>query len=230
MYIQEITIEINSNVNKEEIVEEFNLLISFYRGNGQTQGKIESQYIENEKIVCLPFTLEQNSLSKKFNNYYVIKQSEKIEKLCKSKLKFKIIGKTSNSYKGPCNCKKSDFYILITNYVTIESPLTCGNCNKSVPLYHLPQYYDYGYMPILSWASNYISCDTLQMNCEVGEHWALNQMQNLKSQLSKQGAQICKKIEELTLTPTYYYLYNYKKFKGNQTTRPCPSCGKKWYF
>jgi predicted nucleic acid-binding Zn ribbon protein len=66
------------------------------------------------------------------------------------------------------------------------------------------------------------------MNCEVGERWALNQMQEINSQLSKQGLEICKKIEKLTLIPTYYYLYNYKKFKGDQLTRPCPSCGKEW--
>ncbi len=66
-------------------------------------------------------------------------------------------------------------------------------------------------MPILSWETNYISCDSLQMNCEVGERWALNQMQEITSQLSKQGLEICRKIEELTSIPTYYYLHNYKK-------------------
>ncbi|OCK51290.1 DNA-binding protein [Chryseobacterium sp. CBo1] len=228
MYIQEISIDIKTKTDKDKLVDEFGLLMSFYRGNGQTQGRIESQYIENDKIVCLPFTLEKNSLDKKLNNFYVNRQSEKIEKLCNSKLTFKTVGKSYDSYKTPCKCKKSDFYILITNYVTIESPLTCGTCNKSVPLYLLPAYYDFGYMPILSWETNYISCDSLQMNCEVGERWALNQMQEITSQLSKQGVGICRKIEELTSIPTYYYLHNYKKSKGDQLTRPCPSCSKKW--
>jgi predicted nucleic acid-binding Zn ribbon protein len=228
MYIQEITIDIKTKADKNELMEEFRLLMSFYRDSGQTQGRIESQYFENNKIVCLPFTLEKNSLDKKFNNFYVNRQIEKIEKLCNSKLTLKTAGKSSDTYKTPCNCLKSDFYILITNYVSIESPLTCGNCNKSVPLYRLPQYYDYGYMPILSWETNYISCDSLQMNCEVGERWALNQMQDITSQLSKKGLEICSKIEELTAVPTYYYLHNYKKYKGDQLTRPCPSCNKKW--
>ncbi|MVM40409.1 DNA-binding protein [Spirosoma sp. HMF3257] len=228
MYIQEISIDIKTKVDKDELIDEFGLLMSFYRGSGQTQGKIESQYIENDKIVCLPFTLEKTSLDKKFNNYYVNRQAKKVEELCNSRLIFKTVGKSYDSYKAPCNCKKSDFYILITNYITIQSPLTCGTCNKSVPLYRLPQYYDYGYMPILSWETNYISCDSLQMNCEVGERWALNQMQEITSQLSKQGLEICRKIEELTSIPTYYYLHNYKKFKGDQLTRLCPSCGKKW--
>ncbi|PKH49506.1 DNA-binding protein [Tenacibaculum sp. Bg11-29] len=228
MYTQRISIEINTKVNKDELIDEFGLLMSFYRSNGQTQGRIESQYIENDKIVCLPFTLEKHSLEKKNNNYYVNKQTEKIENLCNSKLTFKTVGKSYDSYKTPCECEKSDFYILITNYITIESPVTCGTCNKSVPLYRFPIYHDYGYLPILSWETNYVSCDSLQMNCEVGERWALNQMQKINSQLSKQGLEICRKIAELTLVPTFYYLHNYKKVKEDQSERHCPNCNEKW--
>ena len=228
MYIQEISIDIKTKGNKDELVGEFNLLMSFYRSSGQTQGRIESQYIADSKIVCLPFTLEKNSLNKKYNNYYVNRQSKKVEELCQSVLTFKTVGKGYNSYKGACKCRKSDFYILVTNYVSIDSPLTCGSCNNSVPLYKLPVYHDYGYMPILSWETNYISCDSLNMNCAVGERWALNQMQVLTSQLSVQGLKICRKMEGLTSVPTYYYLHNYNKFKGDQLTRPCPNCNKKW--
>ena len=227
MYIQEISIDIKTTANKSTLVEEFQLLMSFYRGSGQTQGKIESQYIAQNKIVCLPYTLEKNSLARKFNNFYVNKQTQKLEELCNSKLQFRTVGKSYNSYKTPCICKKSDFFILF-GYTSIDSPLNCGTCGKPVPLYRLPVYYDYGYMPILSWETNYISCDSLQMNCEVGERWALNQMQDLKSQLSRQGLKICKKIEELTSIPTYYYLFNYNKFKGDNLSRPCPNCNKKW--
>ncbi|KRT16533.1 DNA-binding protein [Pedobacter ginsenosidimutans] len=205
MYIQEISIDIKTKLDKDELIDEFGILMS-----------------------CLPFTLEKNSLDRKFNNFYVNRQTKKIEDLCNSRLRYKTIGKSYDSYKSPCKCKKSHFYILITNYITIESPLTCGACNKSVPLYRLPIYYDHGYMPILRWETNYISCDRLQMNCEIGERWALNQMQEIKSQLSKQGLEICRKIEELTSIPTFYYLHNYKKYKEDQLTRPCPGCNKKW--
>ena len=228
MYIQEITINIKSKTDKDELVDQFNLLLSHYRGNGQTQGKIETQFIKGNKIIGLPFTLEKNSLDKQNNNFYVKRQIERIETLCNSTLQIKTIGKTHESYKGACNCTQSDFYILITNYITIQSPLTCGTCDMPVPLYRLPKYHDYGYMPILNWETNYISCDSLQMNCEVGERWALNQMQKINSQLSKQGIEICKKIEGKTSVPTFYYLHNYKKVKDNQFITFCPSCGEKW--
>jgi predicted nucleic acid-binding Zn ribbon protein len=66
------------------------------------------------------------------------------------------------------------------------------------------------------------------MNCAVGERWALNQMQEINSPLSKQGRAICSKIEALTSIPTYYYLDNYNKFKNDRLSRPCPGCNKKW--
>ena len=228
MYVQEISIDITSQNDKNELLYEFGILMSYYRSNGQTQGSGETQYISENKIVCLPYTLEQDSLDKKYSNFYVDKQIKKIEETCSSEFHFKLVGKDCNSYETTCTCKKSDFYVLITNYATIESPLTCGNCNKSIPLYRLPVYYDYGYLPILSWETNYKSCDRLQMNCEVGERWALNQMQKINSQLSKLGITICDKIKELTNVPTYYYLFDYRKYKGDQLTRTCPSCNNKW--
>ncbi len=228
MYIQEISIEIKKKVDKELIVDEFEALMAYYRSNGQIQGKIQSQYFSDNKITCLPFTIEIDALSNKYNNYYVNIQSEKVESLCNSKLCFKNVGKYYESYNGGCKCKKRDFFILMTNYISINSPIICGNCNKSVPLYKIPVIYDYGYMPILSWETNYISCDCLQMNCEVGERWGLNQMQDINSQLTKQGIVICDKIKEVTSIPTYYYLHNYKKYKRDQFKRTCPSCNNKW--
>lgn len=83
-------------------------------------------------------------------------------------------------------------------------------------------------MPILGWETNYISCDSLQMNCEIGERWALNQMQNIKSTLSKQGLKICQTLESVTNVPTFYYLHNYNKFESETLMDACPSCNNDW--
>ena len=228
MYIQKIAIKINTKADKNELMDEFGNLIACYRNNGQIQGKDESLYLSKDKMVCLPFTLEKNSLHQKFNNVYVNQQIEKIEQLCEAKLKYKTVGKTHTAYQSPCQCQKSDFYILFTHYLTIESPITCGNCNHSVPLYRLPKFENFGYWSILKWDENYKACDTLQMSCEVGERWGINQMQDIHSQLSKQGMTICAEIEALTAIPTYYFLHDYRKYKSKQATKTCPSCGGKW--
>lgn len=228
MYIQEVSIKIKTDINKNNIIDEFSLLMSYYRANGQKQWYIESQYITNNTVLALPFTLEKDSLDIKYNNIYVNKQVQKLEELCNSKMWFRLVGEDYKNHHTTCNCHKSEFYILITNYITIESPITCGTCNWSVPLYRLPKYSDSDYSDILRWETDYISCDTLQMNCQIWERWWNKQMQEVDSSLSKQGIQICKRIEELTSIPTYYFLYNYRKSRGDQLPKPCPNCGNKW--
>lgn len=226
MYVHEISIEIKSNYNKRELEIQFDHLMHYYRGSGQSLGRYECGYIDKNRIVSIPVTHEKNSLDKKYNNYYVNKQILRLEELCKSVLEIKTIGTAYRGIKATCKCKTPEFYILNAMF---SSLITCGTCYRAIPLYKLPIYYDYGYMPILSWETNYISCDSLQMNCEVGERWALNQMQKIDSQLNKQGLKICRKLEEITSIPTYYFLYDYKKYKGKQQLESlCPGCNNKW--
>ncbi len=136
-----------------------------YRANGQKQGSIESQYITNNTVIALPSTLEKDSLDSRYNNIYVNTQVQKLEKLCNSKIQFRLIGVDYEDRDTVCDCHVSEYYILMTNYATIGSPITCGTCNGSVPLYKIPAYSDNDYTTILSWETDYISCDRLQMNC-----------------------------------------------------------------
>lgn len=228
MYIQEISIDLNKAPDKETIAQEFNGLMIYYRGSGQTQGKIEPLYIKDNRIISTPFTLEKDALDKKYNNFYVQEQSKKVEALSQSVLMFKMLGMTQGQEITACSCTQPKSYILITNYISIDPPLMCGTCHEPVPLYKLPVYHDHGYMPILSWETNYKSCDSLQMNCEVGERWALNQMQEPDSQLSRQGRTICHLIEDETGIPTYYYLHNYRRTKRNTSDHNCPGCNEAW--
>ena len=66
------------------------------------------------------------------------------------------------------------------------------------------------------------------MNCQVGECWAINQMENFKSQLSKQGLEICRTLEEKTEIPVYYYLHNYSKYRDEKLLQQCPICNENW--
>ena len=78
--------------------------------------------------------------------------------------------------------------------------------------------------------SDYQSCDSLQMNCAVGERFAIKQLSKLDSPLTKVGLDVCKTIQEVTGKKTYYYLYkgNGKSIK-TEKERKCPGCNKPWY-
>ena len=232
MYVQKIAINIASDADRDALMDEWETLMAHYRNNAQIQGKHHTitQYLTHNTLECMAHTLEIDSLHRKFNNAYVNQQMDALERLCLSKLTFETLGKTRSDYQSACTCAQPDFYILFTHFITIASPLTCGSCFKTVPLYRLPPYNGHDYYDVFSWETHYQACDTLQMGCVVGERWATNQMQQITSTLSKQGLAICQHIEELTGIPTFYFLYNRSRFKGDERQKPCPSCQQQWFL
>jgi predicted nucleic acid-binding Zn ribbon protein len=129
------------------------------------------------------------------------------------------------------NCKRPRWYLLITNYLSVESPLRCGEHYLPVPLYRVPHTYDAypSYWDVLCWQREWKGYDDLQMGCGFGERFATKQISDPNSALAKTGRDLCRRIEELSGVPTYYYLYrgNGRGLSAEQG-RPCPSCGKKW--
>ncbi len=234
MFIQEISIEIKSKANKDKLMEKFAYsLLGNYRNSGQIVGdhiNKEFPFIADNFIKCNVGTLERDSLNKKNNPLFVNYTIEEIEKICKAKIKIKLLGKFFQSYKGACNCKNRKFLILFTHLFNTVAPLECSDCSKVVPLYKLKGLKSLSdFQHLWRWEQNYISCDRLQLNCGVGEKWATNQMEKHTSKLSKEGLDVCATIETLTGYPVYYYLYNYRRLTlAQDKKRKCPSCGGKW--
>lgn len=234
MFIQEISIHINSKVNKDELMEKFAYsLLGNYRNSGQIIGSYINEsfpFLADNFMKCNVGTLERNSLDKKYNPIWVNYAIEEIEEVCKSKLKVKLLGKFFQSYKGACNCKHRKFLVLFTHVFNTVGPLDCGDCSKVVPIYKLKglkSLSDFQHM--WRWEQNYISCDSLQLNSGVGEKWATKQITEHTSELSKEGLEVCTTIEKLTGYPVYYYLYNYRKLTlAQDKKRKCPSCDGKW--
>ena len=113
----------------------------------------------------------------------------------------------------------------------LASPLSCGDCFMSVPLYTIPPTYDNSeYYDVLSWELDYQACDRLQMNCRTGERFGIQQMSEPDSTLSQQGRDICDRITRSTGKPTFYFLYRYVKRTtlAREQARRCPGCGGNW--
>ena len=93
MFIFEISILNKSHQHKaEEILDAFNRLMSYYWRNGQTQGRMETQYVKDRKVVALPYCLENDSLAVQHNNEQVNQQIKRLESLCEAKLSVKLLG------------------------------------------------------------------------------------------------------------------------------------------
>ena len=97
-----------------------------------------------------------------------------------------------------CRCARPRSYMLFTTFLDKEPPLRCMHCNGTVPLYRLPHPKMGEHSGLLSWKSNYQACDSLQMNCTVGERFGTRQLSDPMSSLSRSGVAVCKDIMELT--------------------------------
>lgn len=230
MYKQKIAITINSDVDKEELFDEFMILMESLCRTGQIMGGIESPYFTGNEIISYQTTLALNSLDTQYNDEWVNLRIKNLEAGCNSKLNTEVVGQHIPFYKDICACDHRESYILFTTYSNESSPIDCGICGRPVPIYQIKELTDKDRTDIESWEGDYVSCDSLNMGCNVGEKWAIKQMSDAKSQLSQFGRDICNRISKTTGVPTYYYLFNYRNISAlRDKSRKCPSCNGEWF-
>ena len=178
-------------------------------------------------IACLMLP-SSDSLDRRHWNTYVTERMEALDRAGVSGPSVVSIGIVPSSY-APCACEPRTALALFTTYISLESPLRCLTCFRPVPLYQVPPTRSGEYGDIISWQSNYQACDTLQMNCTVGERFGTRQISALDSSLTKQGLQICAAIAAATTLPTYYYLCRGSGRSWEaERARMCPSCAGAW--
>jgi len=196
--------------------------------NGQTLGNEWPIAKKRGHFLIYVMLPKKDSMEPVFHKKYVQRSIQALASAGLASPVVKIIGEDPYSASAD-NCKQRRSFILFTNYVSVESPLRCGDCFSPVPLYEIPATNDEDYCNVISWQSDYQSCDTLQMNCSTGERFGTSQISRLDSSLSKRGVEICAAIEKSTGVPTYYYLYRSNGRSSHQEQkRSCPSCGKSW--
>lgn len=229
MFVFEIKLDIKYTNENDYIVGCFWSFISSLLHNGQILNSVDIvAKNDNNKLLVSVICPELNSLSSVFYDKYLIESVNKIQKISKSKIKFKLIGKDAESDKNSnieC-CNKTEFYILFTHSFDIYSPIRCGNCFCSIPLYKIYKSTDNG---VRRWQKDYIRFDDLQLNCDLHEKFALNEMSKITSDLSQSGLEICKNLEKIMNKPAFYYLFYYSKNNYKKDiNRKCPSCNDDW--
>jgi predicted nucleic acid-binding Zn ribbon protein len=222
-----LSIKYKKGIDENELWHQFYTLLSYLRHSGQLVGRDMNPHKLNGKMMATIVTATPNALDSKHHNSYVKKAIANLELLSGYTLDIKFVGTGENQENTICTCKKSKHYLL--RYFNEYSPVQCGICYKAVPLFRLPKLRDDGYEPITSWMSNMLACVLLDINCTVGEKWAIKQQSDPNTELGKLGISVAKLITEKTGAKCYYYLHNYaKRSAAKDNARPCPSCGGEW--
>jgi predicted nucleic acid-binding Zn ribbon protein len=203
------------------------MLLGALRQNGQILGTDFTAARKNRVDCWFVSVPEKRSLSKEHANQWVAKATRKLAELG---IRLRVLALGHDPESVPlCRCRNPPWFVLFTNYISTESPLRCGKCFGTIPLYRLPATSDDSFYDVVCWQSDYRACDRLQMNCSTGERFGTRQMEKHDSSLSSRGRAICDKLTEGNGVPVFYYLYRGAgRSLESERRRPCPSCGSAW--
>lgn len=207
----------------------YGLLGSWLR-SGQLADADWNVTFTEEQCLAVVSCPEATSLSMRRANKWVRQSIRELGGAGLGKPSTRILGRALES-EVPDRCKKPQWYVLITNYLSCESPLYCGDHYRPVPLYRIPYTYDAdpSYWDILCWQRQWKDMDSLQMACGAGERFATQQIASVRSKLAQEGRSLCSRIEALSGVPTYYYLYRGSgRSLASERKRRCPSCEREW--
>jgi len=217
-----------SGAISEDQIEEITSFHAALYKNGQAIEREYPIWINKNRVTMNITCLEKNSLAKCNCNKYVLNHLKKLSELGFNKIHKSYLG-IDPSCIETCECKASSAFILFSTYASYASPIRCYDCFKNVPLYQFQPICNFEFLDIMTWYNDYKACDSLQMHCSVGERFALKQLGDPKSALSKMGLKICEELAKQTKKPFYYFLMkHYGISKRDELQRKCPLCKRPW--
>ena len=229
MFIAEIAFSVPASCKASDAELSTHGLLAAWCKNGQMQDTYEL-YSASDGALRARVTLpEENALDNANANKWVEKALRELGSHGIDAPSVEVIGTAVDGWRA-CACKQSSAYILITNFLSIVSPVKCMDCYGAVPFYRLPPADKAeGHDNIRTWNEDYMACDMLQMNGQTGKRFAIREMSNVKSSLSQRGRALCEQIESSSDVPTYYYLYRPTgRSLAQERKRSCPSCDDPW--
>ncbi len=230
MYVVELTFELPNGQapDREAVSDVVNGLLGSLRMNGQLSGVGWPIVLSPRGGRVIAMASDRNALDPAHHDLDVRIAIDKALDLGLGYPQVAILGEEIDS-DSVCTCASPASYILLTSYLSIESPLRCGDCDHPIPLYRIPHFSEGGYYPILEWQSAYQACDALLMETSSLEGEAILELSGAESSLSLHGRDVCGQITKLTGKPVYYFLYrDVGQNREQEKDRRCPSCDGPW--
>ena len=228
MHVAELCFPFDSTTVDDAASHAIHGLLSALRMNGQICGREWPLAQHNRGCVTTVLLPAPDALDAHHHNEYVRRA---LAELAEAGFGAMQVASLEPDLDGdpPCDCAQCSAFILITNYLSLESPLRCGDCFGPVPLYTIPPTYQGEFYDLICWQSDAQACDTLWMNSTVLERAALRQVSRHDSPLARTGRANGARIAEATGAPVYYRLFRYGgRSLRSERARRCPECGGAW--
>lgn len=215
-----------NDLQASEVDHAFWTLFAFLRDTRQIVNEKPIFVQQSSRVTVQVVCPEDTSLSLR-PNQFVADAWMKLEALTGKPIEITLVGENAGEkpFQRPV---KSAFYVLRWGWF---SPLLDGDTEKPIPLYDIPPTSENGtsFDNIRYWLNAYERLHGLWMGSSVGEAYALAQLQDHDAELSIMGRKVCRRIEDVTGIPTYYFLMNYRDWtKADDNNRKCPMTGMDW--
>lgn len=230
MWVCELHFDCYQDAQLSQVEPAIRHYIDTLRYNGQVLGREFPTAMHAGWLTCRVVCPEQDSLHARYHNRQVELAISSLHQVGLTTPKITLKGQDLNSDTTD-QCRDQSWQLLYTTYLHSCSPLRCGEHFSPIPLYQIPAVANGDFKKILRWQEDWEACDQLQMNGSILEHAAVDEISDPHSRLSRRGQELAKRIEQLTQTPTFYYLYRVGgKSLNAELERPCPSCGQPWHL
>lgn len=125
-------------------------------------------------------------------------------------------------------CEQPAAFILYSRFAVNNSPLYCAEHFAPFPLYKLAA--ANGFEALIRWQLQYQALDEVQMQQHsVLQKPAERALQQLGSQLNRQGRRLARQLSLQSEKPVYYALYRGSSTDcTHESQRLCPQCGGHW--
>ena len=224
MFVAKVSFEVSAETGTDVVDRAYDLLSCWFK-NGQVASETWMLVRREGRLEAFVSLVTPDALEVRHNNSY---STEALAALSPVVPRVEILGSAAESSTA-CTCVSRSAMVLFTHYLSTAPPVRCLDCFELVPLYALPHIHDREHLVLLQWASDYRACDTLQMHCTTGERFGEEQLSRHDSSLSVNGRELCRKLEQSTGTPVYYFLHKTRsRGRHAELSRVCPSCGAQW--
>ncbi|MBQ4313732.1 MAG: DUF2310 family Zn-ribbon-containing protein [Clostridia bacterium] len=179
-------------------------------------------FARDDRYVCRVIAQDGEAISEQNMSYDGQKALERLLGLCEDLPRLTPCEELDDI--PHCTCERSSYYILSPCAEWEGSPVRCGDCRRSVPLYRIiPIANERDFDDLLGWSRLYRSFLT-QYQCGYNALYAYNMLKDCVSDLSLQGRSAAGKVERRSGIITLYPLFSQYELLPNK----CPQCGGNW--
>ena len=126
MYVARIDFRCSDSIDGDLLYEHIAKLLNGLRQNGQICGREYPIAITPDGVVATVMVPAADALDESHHNSYIRQDIARLHEIEVNAPYFGLIGEHMTG--EVCECSSTGSYILYTDYVTLESPLRCGDC------------------------------------------------------------------------------------------------------